>query len=470
MSLAHGHFWHQLGPPRDESNRRRHDLVKNRSTSFCVETREKIKDLRAAELRTERSSELRETPVGTTSAAVNSAAVRPLVATFFASALVASSVDAQSFRTAADLPEFDDDARIAWADDVVTFRVAGAPSGVPVTVVLEEVVASASTWNRVSCASVRVEIDPTPHDRAVPGDGVNTIEFVTEGWGDRGLDANAAATTDVAFLSRPGEVVIGEADLVLNADSFRWGVEPAASGVRDIQAVVTHELGHALGIRHPCEPSGDEGAPRCTRDYEESALYPIYLGTTQRVLAPLDRDALCFLYPHPVACECDAPFECDRSGSCRRRCGDDVDCASGSCSAGLCGVEHAPGDPCEGSCTGELVCAVGTCAARCDGSCPRGFTCDGGACQSTRSAFGAECSHGRECASSLCVLVDDSGTCSRGCSELPCPESARCEVVEEQAVCVPKARGGGCSTGGSPAGSTAIFLAGLLLSSRRRKR
>lgn len=400
---------------------------------------------------------------------MESAAVRLRLAVLVAFSWSAAGVDAQSFRTAADLPEFDDSARIAWAEDVVRFRIAGAPPGVIAPIVLEEVVASVGTWNRVSCASIRVELDPTPHDRAVPGDGINTIEFVTDGWIDRGLDANAAATTDVAYLSRPGEVVIGEADLVLNADGFRWGIEPAASGIRDIQAVVTHELGHALGIRHPCEPNGEEGAPRCTSAYEESALYPIYQGATQRMLAPLDRDALCFLYPHPVACDCEAPFECDRSGACRRRCEGDLDCVSGACSTGLCSVEHAVGDPCERSCTGGLTCADGTCAARCETSCPRGFTCDGGACLSTRSAFGAGCTHGRECASSLCVLVDDLGTCSRSCAELACPESSRCEIVEEQAVCVPTSRGNGCSAGGSPMDLTASFLAGLLMFLRRKR-
>lgn len=388
--------------------------------------------------------------------------MRLRLALLIASSWPTAGVDAQSFRTAADLPEFDDDARVAWAEDVVRFRVAGVPHGVAAPVVLEEIVASAVTWNRVSCAAIRLEIEDTPGGHAIPGDGINTIEFVTEGWTNRGLEGNAAATTDVAFLSRPGEVVIGEADLLLNADDFTWGVAPMASGVRDIQAVVTHELGHALGIRHPCEPNGSEGAPRCSSTYEESALYPVYLGITQRILGPLDRDALCYLYPPRDGCECQEPYVCSSGGECARPCNLPSDCSAGPCVGETCAIpEHAVGDPCVGSCTSGLECSDGgVCLRPCDEGCPRGNTCDDGLCVPALAAYGSRCDRGEDCGSGLCILREGSGLCTRRCVDTPCPRPDQCEPLDGEIVCSHAVKRDGCSAtnGGSSLPSALLLI------------
>ena len=389
----------------------------------------------------------------------------PLV---LASAFLASFTlpgPAAAYRTAADLPEFDDDATIAWSTREIPYRVHTAmPAGLDRAAALAAIEAAAATWNAVECTDVQLVFAGFTDEPPVAGDDVNTIAFVQTGWTAMGLDADAAATTDVRYASRSDETRIVEADLLLNADAYGWTLDARASGARDLQSVVTHELGHVLGLLHPCELDGEDGAGPCHPEHAESALHPLY-SVRQRALSADETAGLCALYPSTCSGSCTTLPEPD--------CLDDGDCPDTSwCAGGFCRPRGSLADACttDDECTG-LCNDAGWCTSECSetSDCSPWSTCRAGRCELGGAGYGSSCARGRECASGLCVTGLDSfpaGYCSRPCGDA-CPANERCAEIEGLAVCAPP-RSDGCSAGGSaPAGS--YFLMSLVLAIRRRR-
>jgi uncharacterized protein (TIGR03382 family) len=72
----------------------------------------------------------------------------------------------------------------------------------------------------------------------------------------------------------------------------------------DLQATVTHEVGHFIGLRHVCDPGGggpDAGLPRCSSDasYAAITMSPTTgVGDVEkRTLHPDDVAGVCAIYP-----------------------------------------------------------------------------------------------------------------------------------------------------------------------------
>ena len=166
--------------------------------------------------------------------------------------------------------------------------------------------------------------------------------------------------------------------LFLNALESRLGPEPDPLGARwepkeggfapvaiDVGSVLTHELGHVLGLHH----SEEDGAATMAAGY--------LLDGGMRTLAADDVFGLCGLYPS--------------AGAAAPDCWQDTDCGPGAACVEreglrLCDEERAPSGAycavdlliCRGSClitsttTGTGYCTVG-CAD--EGACPEGFAC-----------------------------------------------------------------------------------------------
>jgi hypothetical protein len=247
---------------------------------------------------------------------------------------------------------------------------------------------------------------------AAPGDGENGIQWVGSGWVDRGFDPTAPGLTDIEYAKgADGAWTIVEADIYLNADTQRWVASgPSQEGRVDLDSVLTHETGHALGLLHPCEPHGADGAPDCSIDWSfaTTTMFPFYKAS-QSTLSPDDVAGVCFLYPS-AACERDA---------------------------------GGPG-----------------CSAGSDGRLPVGAPC-----ASADQCLGGHCLAGAA-ETPIC-------TQACGGPEAECPSSWTCQPVDGVNVCRPSqltaAGGGGCSVAArlrEPSGATAAMVwMGVLVTS-----
>ena len=117
--------------------------------------------------------------------------------------------------------------------------------------------------------------------------------FVTSEWTEHGLSTVAGATTDVQVARGPdGTWEIVEADIYVDWVNHPWSRSgsPGLDGV----SVLRHEIGHALGLLHPCELDPAVG-PECSDVDRESALYPAY--SPGGGLSADDEAGVCALYP-----------------------------------------------------------------------------------------------------------------------------------------------------------------------------
>ncbi len=404
---------------------------------------------------------------------------------------------ARAYRTAQDLPELMTDAPVTWTDPRVRYwlRSEDRPP-LPIATLERAVTAGFDVWNEPTCSSLTLTYGGVTAAVASPSDGYNTVAWVRD-WTHRGFSADVAATTDVTFTRRgdDGRWIITDADILLNARHHRWSVGDDGDGGRDITAVVAHEVGHLVGLAHPCEDDGRDGAPLCGPEHVDTTMYPSYLGEAQRDLGEDDTAGLCALYPtescqvvgcplgqacvgHRCVTECTAD-DCMSPAPCHS----DDDCEGGAtCVRGGCvqGSRGTTGDPCgdDLECMSGVCHADGYCTSTCgaDGRCGGAFECTeaSGTCTSEGGVLGDRCERGRECSSGLCLLGTPEGTCTRACARaLPCPDGFRCETVEGTDVCVPvAARADGCAAaaGRRPASGTWLWAVAWVLGLRATRR
>ncbi len=156
------------------------------------------------------------------------------------------------------------------------------------------------TWDSVpgSAMDVSVRFREGEYDHAFPdrhreADGSNTLEFIPSDWPDF-WGSNVICMT-VPKLDDQGRIM--EADMFCNDEHYRWTVFPGHGSFPelvpqkrvDVQALVTHELGHVLGIGHS--------------QYSWASMFwlPGIADTRCRRLSEDDKQALRNLYPKTQA-------------------------------------------------------------------------------------------------------------------------------------------------------------------------
>jgi hypothetical protein len=338
-----------------------------------------------------------------------------------------------------------------WPTSTVTYSVNQIGSDdLPMADVIGAIDAAFAAW-RVPCSALVFE-NAGMTNRRLATDAHNVMLFIEEGWV---YGKEAAAATSLWIID--GEQT---ADIAVNGQHFTWAIGPSNSAYAttlDLQAVMTHEIGHFIGLGH-----------------SERAFDTMYYSWKpwqgQRTLSIDDKLGVCDLYP----------AQGDECGSCP---------ASETC------TQYARGRLCEGApdpigtpCNAERVeCGAfclftavdlssGYCSRFCtdDGDCPLTHHCaDASAGQSTvRVCFDGPQMPQQppyECVADASCPIGQHCDVARGTCTFECRVDSDCATrdCDDRGVCVgpiETGSGGGCNGGG---GSIVVLIA---LAFRRRRR
>lgn len=154
------------------------------------------------------------------------------------------------------------------------------------------VINSFNTWAAVPTATVSFTNDgPTAEKYANASDGINLVSFVDDKYPwSPGVLAYAAKTVRMDENGETGQII--DADIIVNPDFINnltgtLGVagEEGTPGYFDIQSVITHEIGHLLGLIH-------------TGVVDATMFFWLRDGTTSvRSLEPDDKAWVSYKYP-----------------------------------------------------------------------------------------------------------------------------------------------------------------------------
>lgn len=169
---------------------------------------------------------------------------------------------------------------LLWPDRNLSFGV-HASGGVDPTVAQ----AAFAAWAAPDCSDVRF----TYVGLVSADDPVSQVTALDVGWAAAGFPVDAVAITETRFDPATGR--IDGADIVLNRDLFTFGDVDAGCGTStyDTLSVLTHEVGHYVGLGHTRAFTGGVDDP--TMAPQVGAC-----DTSKRTLADDDVAGLCHLY------------------------------------------------------------------------------------------------------------------------------------------------------------------------------
>lgn len=180
-------------------------------------------------------------------------------------------------------------AEIVWPPEhlpTLTYSLSSIP---PVNTsqpgVQEAIRASFQAWQDVETSILRFQ-EGEPAAANEPGqDGVNLVAFNPSAVD---FPSNSiAALTSVVFDFTSGKIL--DADIILN-DNLTFTLD--GPGTLDLQAIVTHEVGHFLGLDHVLLNQELPAFPART-----PTMNPVTIGPPARTLEIDDRAGVSFLYP-----------------------------------------------------------------------------------------------------------------------------------------------------------------------------
>jgi hypothetical protein len=224
----------------------------------------------------------------------------------------------------------------AWHSPCITMQIylGSPPSVLTAADYFTASTRAAAVWSypSLACTDIRLSVEAEAQSSADVGyDHKNVIVFRQESWcrqpapvNDAGVSEpdcyspSALALTSVFKNSKTGEIL--DADIEFNAVYFTWGdrvAKPdlATSTTMDFEYALTHELGHVIGLDHPCYDgtaarlNDNTGAPEvdCNNStlpssVAQAIMYPSVdltsVKTKQRDLSADDQQGDCDIYPH----------------------------------------------------------------------------------------------------------------------------------------------------------------------------
>jgi hypothetical protein len=219
---------------------------------------------------------------------------------------------------------------IIWPDPNVYLVVYTGNSKVSPSDFVAAATEAAATWSAPRAdTSVKITVTSNPGTPAGAAfDHENTISFRTSNWDAPTYPELALALTTI-FTT---DGVISETDTEINAvdPAFQWAVLPddpvmaMLSTEDDVQNALTHEMGHVLGLAHPCylglapdppmldnlgQPVLSCSAPTLPSDVLTATMFPTANpgNIGERKLSPDEVTALRDLYPAGLAPKIEGP-------------------------------------------------------------------------------------------------------------------------------------------------------------------
>jgi hypothetical protein len=152
------------------------------------------------------------------------------------------------------------------------------------------------------------------------GHNLNVVLFQDNDWKYRGIDATLAKTS-VTYNDETGEIY--DADIEINtANNDMTITDPPKKVEYDLQSIITHEVGHFIGIAHSSQAS--------------AVMAPTYSpgSIALRKLSPDDVEAVCTIYPPKSGVACTP----------EPRGGFSDSCGNAEVKKGICSVSSAPAE------------------------------------------------------------------------------------------------------------------------------
>jgi hypothetical protein len=176
---------------------------------------------------------------------------------------------------------------LRWNQRVIPFYVqAGASADV------SHIEAAFGTWSANDCTDIRFEYAGVVNGGEAD---LNQVVFIRENWSSpEGRDprpADAVAVTLTTYTRDDGEIQNGIIEV--NEERFTFAEVTESCGdsdTYDLIAVVTHEVGHFIGLDHTMLFTGVPGDPTMAPQVGECEA-------DKRTLEADDIEALCLIYP-----------------------------------------------------------------------------------------------------------------------------------------------------------------------------
>ncbi len=326
----------------------------------------------------------------------------------------------------------------AWKkNDVSWYVAANGSKDVPLSEVTSALQAAFNSWQDVDCSYVTFSYGGAVS--ANPNKDI-FLRWLEQNWDLTVQDALGVTTN---WQLNPGGGA-KKVEIFFNGASYQWttsGADDPFSNVNDIQAVATHEIGHAIGLTH-------------TRYRQSTMWFTTYPGESEeaRSLEPDDKRGVCFLYPAVTF----------KDGQICDACWNHQNCSTGSC------IDFGDEGP--------------HCGIDCNnnGDCPKDYDClqlQGGVKQcipfnkhcknvGANIPVGKFCFDHSTCASGYCLVLPESAVCSTQCvkggpNNGGCPADMGCVGNSQQGICYPKGNvpiGGACE---APSDCQTILCIGI---------
>jgi len=135
--------------------------------------------------------------------------------------------------------------------------------------ILETVMHSINTWKRVSGTDIQLGTPKLTSITTTPNyDGINQIKMYKSGWSNLSFQPPASAlAVTISTYTNPNNIV--DSDIFFNGDNFDWAnFNDDGDQGYDIENVLTHELGHFLGLDHTSQDPNESEA-----DFRDATMY-----------------------------------------------------------------------------------------------------------------------------------------------------------------------------------------------------